>query len=140
LVEKRQVESNVILNSIQNASNITLSKLNEEYQTIIKIQTSFSYFAIITFIFVIITIVSVDSWRLYSFLKLNKNKILKSAEYKAFEEEKNCVVGGGGMGEPAKIVMTCLHNPILSLSLSHPFSPFPSPLQCCGSRYVRIRD
>ena len=84
------------LKSIENSTNVTLQKLNEEYQTILKVQISFSYVAIIVFVFIILTIVSIDLCRLYSFLKLNKNngennnlkKTDKNIEIKTVENPK----------------------------------------------------
>ena len=88
------------LKSIENSTNVTIQKLNEEYQTILKVQISFSYVAIIVFvsiiIIIILTIVSIDLCRLYSFLKLNKNneennnlkKTDKNIEIKTVENPK----------------------------------------------------
>jgi hypothetical protein len=76
----------MILKIIENGTNNTLEKLKEEYQAIFKVQSSFFYVAVIAAILIIMTIVSNDLWRLYSFLKWNKNKIVKNTEKKAIKD------------------------------------------------------
>jgi len=82
LVAKRQAQEIVILKSVENGTKITLEKLKEEYQAIFKVQSSFSDLAIIIVFLIIFTIVTIDLCRLYSFLKLNKNKIIMMTENK----------------------------------------------------------
>jgi hypothetical protein len=82
LVAKRQAQEIVILKSGENGTKITLEKLKEEYQAIFKVQSSFSNLAIIIVFLIIFTIVTIDLCRLYSFLKLNKNKIIMMTENK----------------------------------------------------------
>jgi hypothetical protein len=82
LVAKRQAQEIVILKSVENGTKITLEKLKEEYQAIFKVQSSFSNLAIIIVFLIIFTIVTIDLCRLYSFLKLNKNKIIMMIENK----------------------------------------------------------
>jgi hypothetical protein len=72
----------VILKSVENGTKITLEKLKEEYQAIFKVQSSFSNLAIIMVFPIIFSIVTIDLCRLYSFLKLNKNKIIMMTENK----------------------------------------------------------
>jgi hypothetical protein len=69
LVEKRQAVEKAKLKSIENGTNASLEKLREDYQTIIKFQSSFSYVAIITVIVMIFTIISIDLCRMVSYLK-----------------------------------------------------------------------
>jgi hypothetical protein len=75
-----------MLKIIENGTNNTLEKLKEEYQAIFIVQSSFSYVAVIAAILIIMTIVSNDLWRLYFFLKWNKNKIVKNTEKKAIKD------------------------------------------------------
>ena len=82
MVAKRQAQEIGILKSGENGTKITLEKLKEEYQAIFKVQSSFSNLAIIIVFLIIFTIVTIDLCRLYSFLKLNKNKIIMMTENK----------------------------------------------------------
>ncbi len=72
MVEKRQAVEKAKLKSIESDTNATLEKLKEEYQTVIKFQSSFSYVAIITVFVMIFTIVSIDLCRMVSYLKKHR--------------------------------------------------------------------
>jgi hypothetical protein len=81
LVDKRQAERIVTLKCIESDTNATLEKLREEYKTVRKFQSSFSYIAIITIAVMIFTIVSIDLCRMISYFKKHRiNKVSHKSE------------------------------------------------------------
>ena len=88
MAEKREAEKQEKLKEIENKTQTTLQKLKEDYQTVLKVQSSFSYVAIILIISFIILIISPDFCRFGSYLK-RSNKVHVISEKKQNQQEEN---------------------------------------------------